>query len=132
MRTDAVPGFDPEHYYYDRAGQPITLMQWAQQRQSGDCIVQEDTVPSGILKTVYLGLVCPMISDARLFGSALIVPGTDSSGERVLRIEQLQVYDSEDEATLGHMAHLDAIALHHHCHQCRVGKSHVNLTERLM
>jgi hypothetical protein len=108
--------FDPNHYYYNPLGEPITLMEWAEAREGAKATLRQDEVkPDVLLKTVYLGFVCPHTHGARLFGTALVaLPSKTVIGE-------VQLYDSEVEAMAGHMNHLDAIAAGHHCYRCRIG-----------
>lgn len=113
---EVVPGFDPDHWYYSPLGEPITLEEWGK-AMSGDRTLRQDEINGLVLKTVYLGFVCPHIYDARLFGSALFAPDNGF-------VAQIQVYDSEQDAILGHFAHADARHQGFHCHLCKNGKIH--------
>lgn len=107
--------FDPDHYYYNHLGEPITLMEWTDLREGDNAVLREDEVADVLLRTKYLGFVSPYIHRARLFGTALLtLPSRMFIGE-------LQLYDSETEAMVGHMHHLEAMVLGHHCHLCRIG-----------
>jgi hypothetical protein len=109
-----VDGFDPDHYYYDYSGNKITIEQWALLREQNRFLRKDDiTLPdvaNAHLMTVYLGFVCQDISDARLFGTAIIADRA---------VTQIQVYDSESDALVGHFTHLEANAMGLHCDRCR-------------
>lgn len=113
-----VPGFDPDHNYYDEDGEPITLLEWGtlfENMKARTHGFDPVTLPGGIaakLKTVYLGFVDPYIDDARLFGTALLIDGTNS-------ITQIEVHDSKADALRRHQEHLKAIEAGHHCACCR-------------
>jgi hypothetical protein len=118
--------FVPGHFYYDHAGSPIELLAWAELCEGDRKIVHENdvTLPGGqvaTLRTVHLGFVDPGVYDARLFGTALIVPG---SAGQLLGVEQLDVWDTADEAAAGHALHLVAAQLGFHCARCRNSKEH--------
>lgn len=116
LEPSPVWRFDPEHFYYGRDGTAITLEEWGASREDKTLtVVAEDQSGDSLLKTVWLGFVCPSIYDARLFGTALA--GADG-------IDQLQVYDSEHEAIQGHLEHLAARAAGHHCARCQDGLEH--------
>lgn len=109
--------FNPNHYYYNHVGEPITLLEWAEAREGDKAILAQDEVNGALLKTVYLGFVCPHTHGARLFGTALVaLPSRAVVGE-------VQLYDSEVEAMAGHLNHLEAMVLGHHCHLCRIGEA---------
>lgn len=113
--------YRPGHYYYNHVGEPIDLMEWAQLTAGDRKILRQDaistpTVEAAILRTVYLGFVDPSIGEARLFGTALLLQGT--------AVHQLSVYDTEQQAIVGHMEHWEAILLGNHCNRCRLGLDH--------
>jgi hypothetical protein len=114
---DALPRFDPEHHYYDQAGRPITLEQWAQAREHRENVDTELPAGRGLLRTAYLGFVEPSIYDARLYGSALI--------DRA-EIQQIEVYDSRELAHARHAEHVSAIHDGFHCALCRDGQPHMD------
>lgn len=114
-----VSPFDPNHHYYNQLGDKISLLEWAALREQ-NCTLAEDRInqidaTDSRLKTVYLGFVDPSIYDARLFGTAIIADGS---------VSQIQVYDTEADALLGHMSHLESIGFGFHCNICRLGQDH--------
>lgn len=113
--------YKPGHYYYNHVGEPIDLIEWAQLTAGDRKILRQDsistpTVEAAILRTVYLGFVDPSINEARLFGTALLLQG--------VAVHQLSVYDTEQQAIVGHMEHWEAILLGFHCNRCRLGLDH--------
>jgi hypothetical protein len=118
-KRNVINGFDPDHYYYDQLGNPITIEQWALLREQ-DRNLRKDAitlpgVKEAVLITAYLGFVYPEIYDARLFGSAIIADG---------KITQIQVYDREQDALIGHFTHLEANGMGLHCNRCRNNEDH--------
>lgn len=98
-----------DHYYFDPDGEPIDLMTWARLMEQPDRrLVAVDTVGGHTLKTMYLGFVDPLVN-ARLYGSAVFAP----------RPQEVEGYDSRQDAINGHRAHLAAMALGFHCNRCR-------------
>jgi hypothetical protein len=110
------------HSYYDHAGQPIGLFEWADLTESSSKFIHVDGVvlpdsQAVALSTVYLGFVDPGIPDARLFGTALVDPVSRS-------VTQLDVWDTKQDATAGHTRHRAAISLGFHCHRCETNREH--------
>jgi hypothetical protein len=87
------------HYYFDHDGQPISLEQWAALLERDDRTIAEDTIGDHTIKTMYLGLVDPIVN-ARLFGTA---QWTSS------HFAELETYDSKPEALAGHRRHVEAL-----------------------
>ncbi len=85
-------------HYFDRNGCPISLREWARKFEDIEGrTIARDRLPDGSeLVTMWLGLVDGTIDGARLFGTAV----------RGSSIEELDTYDSEDEALDGHRRHL--------------------------
>lgn len=119
MNSQRVNGFDPDHHYYNHVGEPITLEEWGKlfgqdRTLRKDAIILPDKTQAW-LHTVWLGFVDPSIAEARLYGTAI---GVDRTWL------QIQVYDSEQEAFLGHMSHLEANRFGFHCDLCRLHLDH--------
>lgn len=121
--TEAVPGFDPDHFYYGLDGEKIDVLTWGRLRedQAARTIGHDDVILPGnrpaTLITVWLGMVEPYIYDARLYGSAYLIGG---------EVQQIEVYDSKADAIKGHREHLNAIADHFHCARCRSHVEHID------
>lgn len=121
MARLAADYYKPGHYYYNHVGEPIELMEWAYLTEGDRKILRQDgfstpVVEAAILRTVYLGFVDPSIGEARLFGTAILHQGT--------YVQQLSVWDTEQDAMVGHMGHWEAILLGFHCNHCRLGEHH--------
>ena len=108
MELPPPPPFDSfpsevngRHLYYDRAGNPLTMWEWAQKLESDDRIVERTEIPYGleqrtvVVSTVWLGLDHnwfpggpPLIFETMVFGG----PAD----------EEMHRYATEEEARLGH------------------------------
>ena len=117
--TSIANGFDPDHFYYDPLGNPISVEEWGALYER-DRTLCRDTVTlndhPATLATVYLGFVCPGIDRSRLFGTAIRLDNSPW--------DEIQGYDSEEEALLGHQAHREAIGLGFHCALCSTDSTH--------
>lgn len=119
-------GFNPHHHFYDRDGNPVTVEKWARLRSPEYRTVQESALTTdSTLITVYLGFVDPMISEARLFGTAIITREPDEEpAPGSTTIVQIDLHDTEAEAIARHAAHLQARADGYHCARCKDGQDH--------
>jgi len=115
MIGEPIPGFDPNHWYYDQLGNPISLLEWGRLMET-DRTLRADTRGEVRIRTVYLGFVAPDIHDARLFGTVRV--------EKDHGLQQIQMHDSEEQALIAHMLHVEAVDAGFHCHLCRVGEEH--------
>jgi len=111
-------GFNPNHFFYDHVGSPVTVEKWAALRKQGTTLRESPVAENTTLKTVYLGFVDPCIAEARLFGTALIVDG--------VLVQQVEVHDSEVDAFLRHALHVEAIQSGYHCARCKEGLDHID------
>lgn len=84
------------HFYYNRAGKPISAEQWITERSRVSVVVRRtDLGPLGLVSTVWLGLNHnwddegePLIFETLVFGGPLS--------------EYLERYATEEEAVAGH------------------------------
>ena len=100
---------EPEHRYYGPHGEPISLERWGELYE-GDRTLAENTIGAVRLKTVWLGIVDSRDPSARLYGSARSISGK--------LWEELELYDSREDALKGHYFHRRAIEDGHHCGAC--------------
>lgn len=106
--------------YFDPDGNPITLEQWNALLESPRRPTRLSRVGTRHLKTVYLGLVEPMLPGTRLFGSAVWEQRNGQESE----IVEVELYDTRDEAYDGHARHRQAMEEGFHCDGCRTGAGH--------
>jgi hypothetical protein len=106
----SADGFDPNHHFYSPLGEKITLLEWGA-LFGGDRTLATDVIGEVTIKTMYLGYVDSRDPSARLFGTAR----QDIEGSN-----EIQLYDSEQDALLGHYKHVAAVRDGHHCHGCQL------------
>jgi hypothetical protein len=117
--------FTKDQTFYSRAGESIPLEQWAAEWAT-DRVLRDDPIPGEqpgetfYLRTVYHGMIDEAVTEARLYCTAIVRTVPVARGDV---IAELDTYDSATQAYVGHLEHLDAILLGHHCHYCRTGKT---------
>jgi hypothetical protein len=81
--------------FFDWAGKPISLDQWAELMRASRVLAQDVVPGRRLLKTMWLGFVDPVLPNTRLFGSVLL----DEHGKPMT---ELGLYDSREQAEKGH------------------------------
>lgn len=90
--------------YFDADGDPITLLEWGRRCQdlAGRTVAETEVrMPDGqvaTVRTLWLGIVEPIICCARLFGSAVFYDGPPRGG----LFDHVRVYDTKSDAQQGH------------------------------